>query len=370
MPATTRRAKSEAYEEGIREGRAMAARARNMESPEEEEEEEEEEMDMAASHSRKRSAKGAKHTKPAADGYGKKPMDAECGCKGKKGAKCDGNCGSMRKRGDSLTPLEYLDACELGIQDRSPTYIRARIDTAERLDLKCGKGSISEGEKCTKGPATKAEPPQYKRGTVTPNTKAAQRLRTAANLTAAAGALAPLAGLATGGASGMVAGFGAARTAFTAAGALNTAAKSQETSSAAGRARLKKEATFRAISAGGQAIGSAIGTASMLRTVRRSKQRASLERMYRAPSAKRPPGLDSESADAESRMDPRGTKVAAMEAELAKQAAARGLKGERAAAYIYGTLNKMGYKKGSKTTRKGAAKMKRSDSIWAAGFEP
>jgi hypothetical protein len=70
------------------------------------------------------------------------------------------------------------------------------------------------------------------------------------------------------------------------------------------------------------------------------------------------------------RMDPRGTKVAAMEAELAKQAAARDLKGERAAAYIYGTLNKMGYKKGSKTTRKGAAKMKRSDSIWAVGFEP
>ena len=157
MPATTRRAKSEAYEEGIREGRAMAARARNMESPEEEEEEEEE-MDMAANHSRKRSAKGAKHTKPAADSYGKKPMDAECGCKGKKGAKCDGNCGSMRKRSDSLTPLEYLDACELGIQDRSTVYIRARLDAAERLDLKCGKGSISEGEKCTKGPATKADP--------------------------------------------------------------------------------------------------------------------------------------------------------------------------------------------------------------------
>ena len=61
------------------------------------------------------------------------------------------------------------------------------------------------------------------------------------------------------------------------------------------------------------------------------------------------------------RLDRAGSKVAAMEAELAKQAAARGLKGERAAAYIYGTLNKMGYKKGSKTTRKGAAKMKRSD---------
>lgn len=62
------------------------------------------------------------------------------------------------------------------------------------------------------------------------------------------------------------------------------------------------------------------------------------------------------------RMDPRGTKVAAMEAELAKQAAARGLTGERAQAYIYGTLNKMGYMRGSKTTRKGAAKAKRSDA--------
>ena len=151
-------AKSAAYEKGIREGRAMAARSRNPEASEPEEEEEEEEMDMAANHSRKRSAKGAKHTKPAKDGgmYGKKPMDAECGC-GRKG-KCDGNCGSMRKRSDSLTPLEYLDACELGIQDRSTTYIRARLDAAERLDLKCGKGSISEGEKCTKGPAQKVQP--------------------------------------------------------------------------------------------------------------------------------------------------------------------------------------------------------------------
>jgi len=135
----------------------MAARSRNPEVSEPEEEEEEE-MDMAANHSRKRSAKGAKHTTPAKDGgmYGKKPMDAECGC-GRKG-KCDGNCGSMRKRSDSLTPLEYLDACELGIQDRSTTYIRARLDAAERLDLKCGKGSISEGEKCTKGPAQKVDP--------------------------------------------------------------------------------------------------------------------------------------------------------------------------------------------------------------------
>lgn len=156
-------AKSSAYEKGIREGRAMAARSRNPEESEPEEEEEEE-MDMEGKqHSRKRSAKGAKHTKPAKDGgmYGKKPMDAECAC-GKK-SKCDGNCSYMRKRRDSLTPLEYLDACELGIQDRSTAYIRARLDSAERLDLKCGKGAISEGEKCTKGTAQRVEPQKGKK---------------------------------------------------------------------------------------------------------------------------------------------------------------------------------------------------------------
>jgi hypothetical protein len=70
------------------------------------------------------------------------------------------------------------------------------------------------------------------------------------------------------------------------------------------------------------------------------------------------------------RLDRAGSKVAAMEAELAKQAAAKGLKGPRAAAYIFGTLNKMGYKQGSETTRKGAAKVKRRDSPWAQGFAP
>lgn len=44
-----------------------------------------------------------------------------------------------------LTPQQYLEACDLGIQDRPAAYIRAR------LDAKCGNGSISEGEKCTKG---------------------------------------------------------------------------------------------------------------------------------------------------------------------------------------------------------------------------
>jgi hypothetical protein len=165
MPATTARKGSAAYEAGIREGRAMSAKARR--APEESEEpENEEEMDMDMGkkpHSRKRSAKNANNTKAPMDGgmYGKKPMDGECGCKGKKGGKCDGSCGgAMRKRGDAaLTPHEYLDACDLGIQDRSRSYIRARLDAAERLDLKCGKGAISKGEKCSKGAATAAEKP-------------------------------------------------------------------------------------------------------------------------------------------------------------------------------------------------------------------
>lgn len=171
--ATKAPKKSAAYEQGLREGRADKAKKPSIEieiNPEGEEEEEvpesgeEEEMDGASgkskAHSRKRSAKNANNTKA--------PMDTECGCmgKGRKGkASCDGSCGKAMKdggyakkmdRNDALTPQEYLAACDLGIQGRSRTYIRARLDTAERLDLKCGAGSISEGEKCTKGTAQKA----------------------------------------------------------------------------------------------------------------------------------------------------------------------------------------------------------------------
>jgi hypothetical protein len=110
---------------------------------------------------RKRSAKGATNTKAPMDGEG-----CGCGGSGRKGkASCDGGCGGYAKkdRNDALTPQEYLAACELGIQGRSRPYIRARLDTAMNLtpstvraDLKCGRGSISQGEKCTKGAAQKA----------------------------------------------------------------------------------------------------------------------------------------------------------------------------------------------------------------------
>jgi hypothetical protein len=103
---------------------------------------------------RKRSAKGVKSTKA--------PMDGDCGCGGGKAKKCtcDGGCGGYAKkmdRSDALTPQEYLAACDLGIQGRSRSYIRARLDAAERLDLKCGNGSISQGEKCHKGAATQMQ---------------------------------------------------------------------------------------------------------------------------------------------------------------------------------------------------------------------
>lgn len=52
-----------------------------------------------------------------------------CDCMKEKAMK-DGECG-MKK--DSLTPREYLAACDLGIQRRSTTYIRARLDTAKAL---------------------------------------------------------------------------------------------------------------------------------------------------------------------------------------------------------------------------------------------
>lgn len=124
---------------------------------------------------RKRNIPGSKNTKA--------PMDSDCGCGGSKkkgGCGCSGkkdgdtsrgpgelynspvsstrrmnnrdsSCGA--RRGDSLNVHEYLTACDLGIQNQPVSYIRARLDAAERLDLKCGNGAIAQGKKCTKGTA-------------------------------------------------------------------------------------------------------------------------------------------------------------------------------------------------------------------------
>jgi hypothetical protein len=112
----------------------------------------------AAPHSRKRSARGASRTKA--------PMDAEGGCCNEKKGKApcaacaSGKSCSGAKRGDALTPWEYLDAAELGIQNRSRAYIRARLDAEQRLDagVKCGGGYIAQGKKCKAGAGGAATP--------------------------------------------------------------------------------------------------------------------------------------------------------------------------------------------------------------------
>lgn len=103
-----------------------------------------------APRSRKRSARGSKNTKA--------PMDSECGCGGGKGKKCtcDGGCSGSKKMDAALTPYEYLDACDLGIQGRSNSYIRTRLMTqsSARTDKKCGNSSIPDDKQCKAGNGT------------------------------------------------------------------------------------------------------------------------------------------------------------------------------------------------------------------------
>lgn len=97
------------------------------------------------------------------DGY-KNKMDKE------------GKACSCKHKNDSLTPQEYIAACEMGIQDRSRVYIRARLDAAERMDKtgtgkKCGNSYIPAQANCTAGSGGSA--PAKKQ----PSDKSGQRLR-------------------------------------------------------------------------------------------------------------------------------------------------------------------------------------------------
>jgi hypothetical protein len=56
---------------------------------------------------------------------------------------------------------------------------------------------------------------------------------------------------------------------------------------------------------------------------------------------------------------PKGTKVAKAERALKRSARAKGLTGARADRYVYGTLNKIGLKRGSKTTPRGRSRAKK-----------
>jgi hypothetical protein len=56
---------------------------------------------------------------------------------------------------------------------------------------------------------------------------------------------------------------------------------------------------------------------------------------------------------------PKGTKVAKAERALKASARRKGFTGKRAARYVYGALNNIGLKRGSKTTKRGRAKARR-----------
>jgi hypothetical protein len=58
-------------------------------------------------------------------------------------------------------------------------------------------------------------------------------------------------------------------------------------------------------------------------------------------------------------MMPKGTKVAKAERALRASGRAKGLTGDRLGNYIFGTLNKIGLKKGSKTTPRGRSRAKK-----------
>jgi hypothetical protein len=93
-----------------------------------------------------------------------KPKKKGCGgtCSGcKSGKGCDGKMGRMSRhketpndpepdmdRDDALSPQEYLAACDLGIQGRSRSYIRARLDAAASLERKDAAPSGRGGKKC------------------------------------------------------------------------------------------------------------------------------------------------------------------------------------------------------------------------------
>jgi hypothetical protein len=56
---------------------------------------------------------------------------------------------------------------------------------------------------------------------------------------------------------------------------------------------------------------------------------------------------------------PKGTKVAKAERALKAGARKKGLTGERADRYVYGTLQRIGLLRGNKVTRRGASRAKR-----------
>lgn len=99
---------------------------------------------------RKRSAKGAKNTTPAPSGEG--PDDDE------KEEMEEGETNDGEACGTCASGKCGCKSCKTKRGDASPEGgLTPRRLRQFREDLKCGKGAISKGEKCTKGPATAGE---------------------------------------------------------------------------------------------------------------------------------------------------------------------------------------------------------------------
>jgi hypothetical protein len=172
--------KSAAYEEGLRQGAAMAAGSKkgdeNQGTPPESSPENVSKGPMKKGVARD----GNKMKKPMdgepcncgkgkglCDGSCKQENDAEYGCSGtcgSNGKACktkkmsDGDCSMKPQRSDSLTAREYFTACELGIEDRPKAYIRARLDAVSK-GKKCGGGWTSQQNQCRQGPGAQASKP-------------------------------------------------------------------------------------------------------------------------------------------------------------------------------------------------------------------
>lgn len=109
-----------------------------------------------------------------------------CGKKmDKKGGK---DCGCEHKN-DALTPQEYLAACDLGIQDRSRVYIRARLDAGAGTGKKCGNSYIPRNATCNNGQAPRSTGRSSGRRRSSPGSAALTALSVAGSVQQAASAV-------------------------------------------------------------------------------------------------------------------------------------------------------------------------------------
>lgn len=142
-----------------------------------------------------------------------------------------------------------------------------------RLDLKCGRGSISEGEKCTKGPATKVKPVAPTRKYTPRATKTEKFLKRAGVIGTLGGAAVSLGGIATGntrlGLHGL-AGAMAAASAYNAGDAMGFERRGQKGKARAARARAALGLGYTA--------GIAIGTEKALADIRRTQAQTRAQR--------------------------------------------------------------------------------------------